>query len=142
MACPNITARRTTPPPENYAQHQCSLVAQTTGATRVWISDAQSADCNGDDLTSSTCAKAINYLLTARVVRNWQQPDAGGCAGSLSLDQAFALILSRQGAGVAEQVVLAAVASGMPESQAVALAQAHGLDLSSSSESSSEGSPS
>ncbi|MGD1002778.1 MAG: hypothetical protein ABSA67_18980 [Candidatus Brocadiia bacterium] len=132
MACANITAARTAPdsdPP--YTEHQCSLVAQFSGDSLFqngWIADAPSAGCSGLDDGASICSDVINAFLSVRVSLMWERPDAA-CPTCLSLQQALALIVSRQGTAVAGLVLDAAVGAGMPAAQAEALATANGIPL-------------
>ncbi|MGO8704834.1 MAG: hypothetical protein ACLQVA_13550 [Candidatus Brocadiia bacterium] len=93
------------------------------------MDDLQSQGCLGD-FGSSFCSEIINDLLSVRVIHQWQQPDtAPGCIGCLSLQQALARIATRQGLAVAGDVLAHAVATGMPWSQAVALAAENGISL-------------
>ena len=126
-ACPHLTAQRTAS--DIGAQHQCDLVAQITGMTDAWVTDNCLGSCAGDDGTS-ICSLTINSLLRLRVVTLWDEAGGGNsCAGSLSVAQAFSLLLARTGQDAAEVVLVEAVAAGMPTTQAEALATANNLTL-------------
>lgn len=124
--CTNIIARRIDP--TDGPQHQCAIVAQISGMPNVWLSDDCLGTCSGDD-GSSACTLTINSTLRLRVSALWDRTQPDDCVGSLSLDAAFALILSRSGQAVAEAALEDAVAGGMPLAQAEALATANGIAL-------------
>jgi hypothetical protein len=126
-SCQYITNRRTSP--EGYPQHQCQIVAQVSGQADSWVGDQCLGACTGDD-GSSACTISINALLRLRVAALWDRSDADdGCAGSLSLSEAFALLLDRQGQAEAEATLVRAVAGGMPRATAESLALANGIPL-------------
>jgi hypothetical protein len=124
--CSHLTARRTDP--GDGPQHQCAFVAQIAGVTDAWITDRCLGGCTGDD-GSSTCSLTINSLLRLRVVALWDHPDPDDCVGTLSVAQAFALLLSRYGQTAAKTVLENAVAARMPLTRAKALATANGIAL-------------
>jgi hypothetical protein len=124
VRCSHLTARRTDP--SEGPQHQCALVAQIAGVTDAWITDKYLGACAGDD-GSSSCSLTINSLLRLRVVALWDRPDPDDCVGTLSVAQAFALLLSRCGKTAGKTVLEDAVAAGMPLTQAKALAAANGI---------------
>jgi hypothetical protein len=133
MNCPNaIQPGKSEPDPNTGAlrsYHQCSVVQAASGFNTCWLADDQCGACTGDDGTSP-CSAAINDLLAMRVIAQWPQPDpAPGCTGCLSLQQALALIVSRQGVEIAGQALDQAVEGGMPQDQAEALATANGIPL-------------
>jgi len=81
-------------------QYQCSAVAEVIGTVTWCPADTASENCSGDT-GNSLCSNTINGLLALRVM-GWQNPEANpGCCGRLSLQQALALIVSRQGTDVA-----------------------------------------
>jgi hypothetical protein len=113
--------------PQGVAQHRCAIFEKLIGKV-AWFYDAFKTPCTGDDGTSSQCAVAINNALARRVTLQWRTPEASVCTGNLTLDDALALIVTRQGKAAAQAALTAAVAAvnGMPATQAESLAQAHG----------------